>query len=58
MKLPDMLLQAEVIGRWFADKNVVFIGDGDAIGLTLIHLSTQILPKVPRTSVCSILINE
>jgi hypothetical protein len=31
MKLPDMLLQAEIIGRWFAGKNVVFIGDGDAI---------------------------
>jgi predicted methyltransferase len=48
MKLPDMLLQAELIGRWFAGRHVVFIGDGDAIGLTLIHLANQeLLPDSP-----------
>ena len=38
MKLPDMLLQAEVISRWFDQKDVIFIGDGDAIGLTVARL--------------------
>lgn len=41
MKLPDMLLQAELIGRWFDKKDVVFIGDGDAIALTCVHLAAQ-----------------
>ena len=38
MKSADMLLQTEHVGRWFDDKEVVFIGDGDAIGLCLIYL--------------------
>ena len=41
MKLPDMLLQAELISRWFNEKRVAFIGDGDAVALTLAHLSSQ-----------------
>lgn len=49
MKLPDMLLQAEMIGRWFDDKEVVFIGDGDAIALTVVHLGKQELIRgLPR----------
>ena len=40
MKLADMLLQAEILGRWFQGKSAIFIGDGDAIGLSLVHLST------------------
>lgn len=49
MKLPDMLLQAELISRWFKDKRVLFIGDGDAIGLALVHLSSQrLLPGHPE----------
>lgn len=45
MKLPDMLLQAELISRWFDKKDVIFIGDGDAIGLTVTHLSkNKLLP--------------
>ena len=38
MKLPDMLLQAEHTGRWFDRREVVFIGDGDAIALSMVHL--------------------
>ena len=38
MKISDMLLQAELLSRWVDGKSVVFIGDGDAIGLTLVHL--------------------
>ena len=49
MKLPDMLLHTELISRWFAGKSVVFVGDGDAIALSLVHLSTQkLLPNSPR----------
>ena len=33
MKLPDMLLQAEHISRWFNGKDILFVGDGDAIAL-------------------------
>jgi predicted methyltransferase len=48
MKLPDMLLQAELIGRWFNGKRVCFIGDGDAIALSLVHLHRQaLLPNGP-----------
>lgn len=49
MKLPDMLLQAELISRWFDGKDVIFIGDGDAIALTVSHLSNKnLLPGKPR----------
>jgi predicted methyltransferase len=39
MKIPDMLLQAELLSRWFSKKRIIFIGDGDAIALTLVHLT-------------------
>lgn len=49
MKLPDMLLQTELIGRWYKGKKVVFIGDGDAIALSFVHLSQKkLLPDVPE----------
>ena len=41
MKISDMLLQAELLSRWFDGKSVVCVGDGDAIGLTLMHLKAQ-----------------
>lgn len=41
MKLPDMLLQAELISRWFDNKRALFVGDGDAIGLSLMHLANR-----------------
>ena len=41
MKLPDTLLQAELLSRWFDKKQAVFVGDGDAIGLSLMHLASQ-----------------
>ena len=41
MKISDMLLQAEVLTRWVDDKSIVFLGDGDAIGLTLVHLQSR-----------------
>ncbi len=41
MKSADMLLQTEHVGRLFEGKRVIFIGDGDAIGLCLVHLHNQ-----------------
>jgi len=41
MKTADMLLQTEHVGRLFEGRRVIFIGDGDAIGLCLVHLHNQ-----------------
>ena len=38
MKHADMLLQIEHISKWYNNKKIVFIGDGDAIALGLIYL--------------------
>jgi predicted methyltransferase len=49
MKIPDMLLQAELLGRWFADKRIVFVGDGDAVALAYVHLTKlDLLPGAPQ----------
>lgn len=45
MKAADMLLQTEHVGRQFDGKEIVFIGDGDAIGLCLVHLHNKALLK-------------
>lgn len=50
MKTADMLLQTEHVGRVFEGKRVIFIGDGDAIGLCLTYLHNQnLLEHGPRT---------
>ena len=41
MKSADMLLQTEHVSEHLDGKNVVFIGDGDAIGLCLVHLKEK-----------------
>lgn len=38
MKVADMVLQAEFLARRFKDLDVVFIGDGDSIALSALHL--------------------
>ena len=38
MRAGDMALHVDHIAEWLHNRNVVFIGDGDATGLTLIHL--------------------
>ena len=49
MKSADMLLQTEHASRVFHERDVVFIGDGDAIGLCLVHLNKLgHLDKAPR----------
>ena len=51
MKTADVLLQTEHVGRLFEGKRVVFIGDGDAIGLCLVHLHNMGLVEHGPTSV-------
>jgi len=51
MKTADMLLQVEHVSRYFDGKRVVFIGDGDAIGLCLVHLHKRGLLETGPTSV-------
>ena len=41
MKVGDMVIQAEFIARTFNERNVVFIGDGDAISLSIMHLKQK-----------------
>jgi N4-bis(aminopropyl)spermidine synthase len=50
MKVADMLLQAEHVSKWVDDRDTLFVGDGDAIGLTLLHLHQEgVLPHGPRS---------
>lgn len=49
MKAGDMVIHTEFVARRFADRDVVFVGDGDAIGLAVVHLMNEgILEKGPR----------
>lgn len=49
MKVGDMLLQTEHVAKWLSDSSVVFIGDGDAIGVCLMYLRSEgILGHGPR----------
>lgn len=41
MKHADMLLQIEHISKWFSNKSIIFIGDGDAIALCLAYLQVN-----------------
>lgn len=41
MKAGDFLLQTQHVSRHLADRRVIFIGDGDAVGLCLVHLHVQ-----------------
>jgi len=41
MKHADILLQIEHITKWFLNKSVVFIGDGDAIALGIAYLQAN-----------------
>jgi predicted methyltransferase len=50
MKTADMLLHAEHAGRCFNDKRVIFIGDGDAIALSVVHLHRKkLLENGPKS---------
>lgn len=50
MKFADMLIQAEHVSKWVDGLDVVFIGDGDALALCLMHLHRLgEVSKGPRT---------
>lgn len=49
MKSADMLLQVEHVARCFDKKRILFMGDGDAIGLCLAHLyNMKLLEAAPE----------
>ena len=49
MKERDMVRQARFIARQFRNLNVVFVGDGDAIALSITHLWRRgCLPRGPK----------
>lgn len=39
MKVADMVIQAHFVAQRYDGLEVVFIGDGDAIGLAVMHLA-------------------
>lgn len=41
MKVGDMVQHAEYVARRFDKKDLVFVGDGDAVGLSVMHLAAQ-----------------
>ncbi len=50
MKAADLLLQAEHVSSWFDEKRVVFMGDGDALALCLVHLRRlELLERGPQS---------
>lgn len=49
MKAADMLLQTEHLSRFFDGRSVIFVGDGDAISLCMVHLHrSELLEVGPR----------
>ncbi len=49
MKVADMVIQAHLIAERLHNLNVVFIGDGDAISLSIMHLKQSgIFKKAPN----------
>jgi N4-bis(aminopropyl)spermidine synthase len=50
MKVGDMVVHAEFMARHFNQKDIVFVGDGDAVGLSIAHLMEQeVIAYGPRT---------
>jgi predicted methyltransferase len=41
MKTADMVLQSELVARWADGKRLVFIGDGDAISVSVAYLQSR-----------------
>jgi predicted methyltransferase len=50
MKIGDMVIHAEFVARRFDNSRLVFVGDGDAIGLSVAHLvNEKVLAYGPST---------
>ncbi len=41
MKAGDLACQAELVARKFHEKHVIFIGDGDSVALSMVHLKAE-----------------
>lgn len=41
MKAGDMVMQSELVARWSDGKRLIFIGDGDAIGVAVAYLKKR-----------------
>jgi predicted methyltransferase len=41
MKTGDLVVHAELMARRFDGRKIVFVGDGDAIGLAIVHLMNE-----------------
>jgi N4-bis(aminopropyl)spermidine synthase len=49
MKVGDLFVHSEMLSRRLEGKRVVFVGDGDAVGITLTHLyRSQVLEAGPE----------
>lgn len=49
MKVGDLVIQADFIARKLNNLNIIFIGDGDAIGLSIMHLKQKgVFEVAPR----------
>lgn len=49
MKVGDMVIQADFIARKLKDLDVIFIGDGDAISLSIMHLKQkEVFSQAPK----------
>jgi predicted methyltransferase len=48
MKTGDLVYYLEILDRIIADKQALFVGDGDGIGVALVHLSNLGLLTGPR----------
>lgn len=49
MKVGDLVIQADFIARKFNELDVIFIGDGDAISLSIMHLKQKgIISDAPK----------
>jgi predicted methyltransferase len=46
MKTGDMVLQSELIAKWADGKKLAFIGDGDAISISVALLTKHVLDAV------------
>jgi len=51
MKTADMAMMAVFVAERFADQHIAFIGDGDAIALSVMHLLEQKLVKAGPKSI-------
>jgi predicted methyltransferase len=53
MKAGDMVLESELVGRWADGRNLVFVGDSDAIGIASRTCSAERLSQAAPPTLLS-----